>query len=1149
MAIKVLADRFVVDPRWETRSGGMGEVRKAQDMKESRTVAIKFFKEDFASDKYTSEAFTRESRNLQALDHPNIVRVIDGGVDPDGRRRYLVLEWLPETLESRLATGAIQGWDDFYEVIGRPVLRALEHAYAREIIHRDLKPANILFAEDGSLRVTDFGISKFKGAPPIGITLAGYRTEPFAPPERDSGAYSDTRDVFSFAVLAISCLWDRKVSSYDEVYRGIKDLNVPPAVSEVLEACLDQLPENRIANVVDLFARLEKIHKSREKAWAETPRWYVRLTERASLDMQKLRPIGSVADVSQLITDDLNEICAFRMSQESLPNRPDGGPSDRLTVIGSRFRYRAGFDEAGDHIFVAGIDRPPSSILDQLRADAFTPAMEVKIGRPPVSDDARATIVWLAEAIADHEATQAERRFLDRRERIFKEWEQLLNARDAVERSQRKSLRFNGTQVRGNRVFVTLEDTAPEQIVGQPWMIRSESFAVVSGEIESATDESVVLWVESGIEGDVPNKGTLAFDTRASQKALQKQRAALDAIRFERCVRPELKALLADPSQSQPPEAQTVAEFHQNELDDDKRRIVAAALGTHDFLFVEGPPGTGKTRFIAELILQLLDRRPSPRILLTSQTHVALDNALERVERLDSSAKLVRVGRRNDPRIAKSVDSLLLENRANEWLKEVQKKSASFVSGWALRHNVDSDEVRLGMAVSRLRLALNQASANRGKLDAEEAELETINDALARKDVTGDDTEYSVLKERARQLEESIAQARYENVRAQARLKEARQTVTESSDLGPELAKQDAKDLAAWEADLLGRDDLSRQCKAIIELAEEWELRFGKSSDFHAALLSDSNVVAGTCVGFMSPKGVQEIEFDVCIVDEASKANVNELLVPLSRARTWIMVGDRRQLPPFADGSMDARLLDEYGLDKASATRTLLDYLGDALPSECYAMLTEQHRMRPEIGSLISNCFYEGKLRSRREVTRYQLEHAVVKPVTWLSTSGLPSPGETAAKPSFTNISEVKQCIALLKRIEWVAKVRKTRYSVVVLTGYGAQRTELERAVAKVKSDLTCLDVAVHTVDAFQGREADVAIYSVTRSNDQGTAGFLTERRRLNVALSRAREALVIVGDHGFCSSIKATNPFIDVLQHIASNPAECALEVATDDA
>src|SRR5689334_14811344 len=90
MAIKVLADRFVLDPRWEVRSGGMGEVRKAQDMEESRTVAIKFFKEDFAGDRYTSEAFTRESRNLQALDHPNIVRVIDGGVDPDGRRRYLV---------------------------------------------------------------------------------------------------------------------------------------------------------------------------------------------------------------------------------------------------------------------------------------------------------------------------------------------------------------------------------------------------------------------------------------------------------------------------------------------------------------------------------------------------------------------------------------------------------------------------------------------------------------------------------------------------------------------------------------------------------------------------------------------------------------------------------------------------------------------------------------------------------------------------------------------------------------------------------------------------------------------------------------------------------------------------------------------------
>src|SRR5687767_10830947 len=96
--MKVLANRYVIDSTCPIRSGGMGEICKARDMDEGRDVAIKYFRTDFASDKYTLNAFARESKHLQALDHPNIVKVFDGGVDPDDDRRYLVLEWLETSL-------------------------------------------------------------------------------------------------------------------------------------------------------------------------------------------------------------------------------------------------------------------------------------------------------------------------------------------------------------------------------------------------------------------------------------------------------------------------------------------------------------------------------------------------------------------------------------------------------------------------------------------------------------------------------------------------------------------------------------------------------------------------------------------------------------------------------------------------------------------------------------------------------------------------------------------------------------------------------------------------------------------------------------------------------------------------------------------
>lgn len=86
------------------------------------------------------------------------------------------------------------------------------------------------------------------------------------------------------------------------------------------------------------------------------------------------------------------------------------------------------------------------------------------------------------------------------------------------------------------------------------------------------------------------------------------------------------------------------------------------------------------------------------------------------------------------------------------------------------------------------------------------------------------------------------------------------------------------------------------------------------------------------------------------------------------------------------------------------------------------------------------------------------------------------------------------------------------------------------------------LAVEINTVDAFQGREADIAIYSVTRSNDQGNIGFLRDFRRLNVALSRGREYLLVVGDHIFARSVQGLNPFRSVVEHIEAHPSECSI-------
>ena len=144
---------------------------------------------------------------------------------------------------------------------------------------------------------------------------------------------------------------------------------------------------------------------------------------------------------------------------------------------------------------------------------------------------------------------------------------------------------------------------------------------------------------------------------------------------------------------------------------------------------------------------------------------------------------------------------------------------------------------------------------------------------------------------------------------------------------------------------------------------------------------------------------------------------------------------------------------------------------------------------------------------------------------------------------SISNPCEVREIAALLKRIVFLATKNGQTYSVAVLTGYSDQKRSLERALqAESAAWNQLLRIEVNTVDAFQGREADIALYSITRSNPAGTVGFLTEHERINVALSRGRDFLLIVGDHAFCRRVRGDNALKKVLDYVETHPATCVL-------
>lgn len=285
------------------------------------------------------------------------------------------------------------------------------------------------------------------------------------------------------------------------------------------------------------------------------------------------------------------------------------------------------------------------------------------------------------------------------------------------------------------------------------------------------------------------------------------------------------------------------------------------------------------------------------------------------------------------------------------------------------------------------------------------------------------------------------------------------------------------------------------------KLVQDWRTVFGLTDEFKAPLIARANIIAATCL-FVGARAMRDMTFDWAIVDEAGRATAPEILVPLVRSRRAIVVGDEKQLPPLLDEALAESKLARAGITADGIEISLFEALvGDAtsVNSRIVRMLTTQHRMHPAIGRLISKVFYDGIL--QHASTTDQRTHDlpwVLRPVAWMSTSMLPHRHEIRRGKSYANPSESTIIENLLKRMETSYREAGMQRQVAVISGYAGQIEELQ--VRLVPTDLVqwkALTIEVATIDAFQGRDSDIVIYSTVRSNAEHRLGFLRDRRRL----------------------------------------------------
>lgn len=1128
--------------------------------------------------------FERECEVLERLRHPNIVHLYDKGFDDENEVFFIVLEFVDgEGLDEVIKKNNLTKEDK--EKVVEQIFDALEYAHNQGVLHRDLKTANIMLDRNNCVKLIDFGISKIINALSEQYTLVQSMTMKYASPEQKLGKALDyASDIYSLGIVLYELLGNKELENEQDIKEAIENSTL---ISKNYKIILEKMTEEDRGN---RYNNIYEVRRDWRKAQDIGSKFYkIQLTTNA---INTLKECGIIDENCKqqakcAIARDLEGDTYIAKVSAIYPNNS----GEAYFVFGKQLRLQCVVDRKDNKSFtITAINIPDTFFMEKNKEEC---GMLVNYSWRVDGDGSEQ--VHIENLLTSYKEYILKKNTLEcvskNSDELYSKWDIILNIYKENNKKAKQTLRYNNLKYDSinRRIYVNILnqiDVCPfneEDLLVMTVASTKYRQSFRTQRIGYYNDfKEGILEIDLLREVDVENfskSGEVAIDTAYIDSLIDKQENALNTIKKNKAVNENLKKLLLQPSQAKARYFAKEIRFANKHIDESKEDAILDALAARDIYLLQGPPGTGKTTFISELVYQALEQSPKAKILISSQSNVAVNHAMNKIKELMPDISMVRLGRQE--KIGNGIENYFLDLQLDEWIEEIKERCEAYFLDLKNRNfnNEIQEKYYLVEEIMELKKQLTLLEQVIYNMEKElftledryrealsyKADIDQIINRLNNLCHSPDKKEVDVVKAFKDQYVK-IGNKFIDNVAEAGQISRQKDDVEVKlvSERNKKIQVQQELEAGIGLLNISTDDELSMlkneldkklesmkrkldQYKKYENIKKDWLKSISRCEELDKLYMEQVSLIGATCIGIANYADGLNLVFDLVIIDEAGRATPPELMVPMCLGKKIVLVGDHKQLPPIIDQVVCNEVITQTDYNRNDLEESLFAYLEKSITEDCKGTLNRQYRMNPNIGNLISTVFYEGEITSgiTYEQRRHGYSEWEEKSIIWIDTKNNKDKWEQEIKTTKQNQLEADIIFTKLVELEeFYEEKGLSSKEIGIIAGYSGQKNLLIRLYKSKYSTLfKRLKIEIDTVDAFQGRETDIIIYSIVRSNQQGDIGFLSDTRRLNVALSRARELLILVGDSESVTLKKqVANPFLKVYEFVNKNSNLCEI-------